>query len=221
MSNILTIAYTTEGTTDQRFLQNIIRKTFEELALSCQGLIEIYDPIYIRFDKKHGFVKDVVSLSVQAFKNGINIFCIHVDADSSSADEVLENKIIPATDAVNLLNDSEVCKNIIAIIPIHMSEAWMLADKNLLKEEIGTDKSDEDLGLTRHPESIADPKRIIENALNVAQIDLPRRRNRLTISELYQPIGQKISINRLETLDSFKSFKLSVEEALRKLNYLN
>jgi hypothetical protein len=221
MSNILTIAYTTEGSTDQRFLLNIIRKTFEEVALNCKGLIDVYDPVFIKFEKKKGFVEDLKSLSAQAFRIGINIFCVHVDADDDSDLEVLNNKIRPAFETINNLDYSDLCKNLVAIVPIQMSEAWMLADKSLLKEEIGTDMSDQDLNLTRHPESIANPKQTIEAALIRGQSHLPSRRKKLTINDLYQPLGQKISIERLESLESYKKFRTSVEGALRKLNYLN
>ena len=44
MTNILTIGIISEGVTDERFLPNIIRKTFEELAFECNGEIEVYEP---------------------------------------------------------------------------------------------------------------------------------------------------------------------------------
>jgi hypothetical protein len=45
MANILTIAYTTEGTTDERFLKSIISKVFEDAAFDCESQIEIFDPV--------------------------------------------------------------------------------------------------------------------------------------------------------------------------------
>ena len=49
MANILTIAYTTEGSTDERFLNTIIKKVFEEVAFECDGVIEVYDPVFLNF----------------------------------------------------------------------------------------------------------------------------------------------------------------------------
>jgi hypothetical protein len=221
VSNILTIAYTTERTTDQRFLESIILKVFEELAFECEGVIEVYNPLFIKFPKKNGFVNDAISLSIEAYKIGINVLCVHVDADSNKDDDVIEFKIDPAFTAINGIDNNGNCKNLVAIIPIHMTEAWMLADKDLLKEEIGTNMSNTDLGINRHPESIANPKKTIENAINIAQADLPKRRDKTTISDLYQPIGQKITTEKLEALNSFNKFKLSVKNALKKLNYLH
>lgn len=223
MSNIVTIAFSTEGTTDKRFLASIIRKTFEKVAFECESTIEVYEPVYIQpvtSQNKLSFVQSVESISKLAFDRGINILCIHVDADHSSDNEVFNNKINPAFSAVQQL-PIETCKNLVSIVPIRMSEAWMLADNELLKTEIGTTKTDQDLILTRDPESVANPKHCIEEALRIAQDHLPKRRGRVTISELYQPIGQQISLEKLEALSSYRKFKDSVEDAFRKLNYLH
>ena len=97
----------------------------------------------------------------------------------------------------------------------------MLADKELLKEEIGTNLSNTDLGINRSAETIADPKKIIEDALIIAQQDLPKRRNKIIIDDLYQQIGQKVHIDKLRFLDSFNKFELSVKSAFVSLNYLH
>lgn len=101
-----------------------------------------------------------------------------------------------------------------------MSEAWILADKELLKEEIGTDKNNQELGLVKHPETIANPKQAIENALQIAQEYLPKRRNKITIAEIYQPIGQNISLEKLYFLESFKKFANAVKKAFERLEYI-
>lgn len=220
MSNIVTIAYTTEGTTDQRFLESIIRKTFEEIAYECESEIEVFDPVYIKFTKKQEFVKDVLDVSIHAYKIGMNVLCVHVDADAHNDKDVTEFKIVPVREALSELRVEEACKIFVPIIPIHMSEAWMLADKELLKEELGTNKTDIELDIIRSPESISDPKTVIENAIRIVQEHLPKRRNKVTLGELYQPIGQKIGIEKLEALSSFKKFKSSVRNAFVDLNYL-
>ncbi len=220
MSNIVTVGYITEGTTDKRFLETIIKKTIEEIAYSCDGQIDVYDPIYLECDKHGGFSNVLVNAAKEAFENGIFILCIHTDSDNTNDNLVFSQKINPAIKAIHDSNE-EICKIIVPIVPITMSESWMLADKELFKNEINTTLSDEDLNIARDPESIADPKDLIITALRVAQRDLPKRRFKLTISDLYQPIGQKVSIDRLNMLNSYKKFKIAVEEAFRDLNYLH
>ena len=218
MSNIIICGYTTEGTTDIRFLQNIIRKTFEEIAFECDGVIEVYDPIFIGFPKPGGFIDASTKIAAKAFEDGMHTICIHVDADHHDESKVIENKITPAVEHISTLTN--VCKNIISVIPVHMTEGWMLADKELFKDEIGTSLSDEALNINRDPEAISDPKALIKEALRIAQESLPRRRRKIVISDLYQPLGQKLSITALEELESFRNFKESVRGAFRKLGYL-
>ncbi|MDO9111380.1 MAG: hypothetical protein Q7U40_12035, partial [Desulfatirhabdiaceae bacterium] len=61
----------------------------------------------------------------------------------------------------------------------------------------------------------------IENAIRIGRHNLPkRRRHKLTIAELYAPIGQKIILNSLEKLPSYQKFKEAVRGAFINLNYL-
>jgi len=103
-----------------------------------------------------------------------------------------------------------------------MTEAWMLSDKELLKAEIGTSKSDAELGIQKSPEVYPDPKQVIEMAIRIARQDLTRRyRRKLTIAELYSLMGQKIALNKLKNLSSYQKFKEAVRDAFNSLNYLH
>ena len=95
---------------------------------------------------------------------GMDILCVHTDADSKDTKRAYAEKINPAKE---FLSDKkgEICKSLIPIVPVRMVEAWMLADKELLKEEMGTRMSDEELGINRMPELYLDPKATIIQAI--------------------------------------------------------
>ncbi|MDP2422897.1 MAG: DUF4276 family protein [Bacteroidales bacterium] len=212
----------TEGNTDNRFLESIVKKTFDEIGFECNGDVETYVR-FISIDKTGlGFVEQVLASSKKGIEEfGIMILCIHSDADSYNDLNTFQNKIIPAKNEINQQDENEYCKIITAIVPVQMLEAWMLADKELLKIEIGTNKTDTELGINRNPERISDPKTLIEEAIRIARIALTqRRRKELTINELYLPVGQKITIERLDTLPSFLKFKEAIRDAYRNLNYM-
>lgn len=221
MSQII-IGFTTEGTTDVRLLESILQRTFESVAIECVSQIEVISPIVqIRKDPNEDFTAQILKSSKKAYENGVMAFCVHVDADKPNDGHVFEHKIVPSFEMVMNSDETLICKNLVAVVPVQMSESWTLADKQLLKEEIGTNKTDEELGINRSPENFANPKSAIENAIRIARQDLSkRRRSELKISELYQPIGQKIDLEILEQLPSYIKFKESVREAYRKLNYL-
>jgi hypothetical protein len=220
MSKQIIIGFTTEGPTDIRFLESIIQRSFEAIAFECDGQVEIL-PVQCIEKQEGDFVKTVKCYAQQAKERGIMVLCVHTDADSTTDTGTFNNKINPAFTAVENAQREHLCKNLVPIVPVRMTEAWMLSDKELLKAEIGTRKSHEDLGINRPPEVYADPKQAIKTAIRVARQDQTRRRRRdLTVAELYSPIGQKISLTKLERLPSYQKFKEAVRDAFRKLNYL-
>ena len=220
MSNFISVGFITEGTTDIRFLGQIIRRTFEDVAFDCQGEIEVYEPEHI---KSYGeFVEEVFRASQDAHKIGMKVLCIHTDADRKTNSHVIEHKIKPAFENIVNSGDTNLCKNLVAVIPIQMTEAWMLADKDALKNQIDTDLTDRDLEIHRQPENYADPKEAIENAIRIARGQLPRRRRyEFGISELYQIVGQTADLTKLERLSSYQNFKNGVVKAFEKLGYLH
>ncbi len=220
MNKQIIIGFTTEGATDVRFLESIIQRSFEAVAFECDGQIEVL-PIQ-KIEKKSGvFVEVVKQYAEEAEKNGIMILCVHCDADDPTDTNTFNNKINPAFSVVYGTEGSKFCKTLVAIVPVMMTEAWMLSDKELLKAEIGTDKTDAELGIDRFAEVYNNPKERIEDAIRIARQGLPRRRRQdLAISELYSPIGQKISLDSLQILPSYRKFKDAVRNAFRELNYL-
>ena len=219
--NILIIGFTTEGSTDVRFLESIIRRTFEDVACECEGDIEIYGVQHIPVER-NTFTDEVLRAAQAAENSGVMVLCVHADADDDTDANVVLTKIKPALTLVDQHVEG-LCKNLVAIVPVRMTEAWMLADKELLKQEIGTHKNYQELGLARRPETIADPKEVIKNAIRIAFEDSTRRRrNRsLDISELYLKMGQQLSLEKLALLPSYVKFRDAVREAFVKLNYLH
>lgn len=219
MANILQIGYTVEGATDKRFLSNIIRKTFEYVIINSDRNIEVYEPVYLQ-KKGSNFVEQVKNLAIDY--NYFNVICIHCDSDDISPNHVINSKFIPAFNEIE--HHHSACKNIVKIIPVQMTEAWLMADFDLLKKKLGTTLNNSELGLpvrTSLIESLSNPKDIINCAINKASEDMSRRRRRLSISQLYSPISQEILIEKLISLSSFNCFLNEVITSLNNINYLN
>jgi hypothetical protein len=222
MTRQLFIGLYTEGSTDNRFLESVVKRTFENEALVVPGDFEILlQPIVIN-KKGLSFEEQVLLAAKEGLqKFGITVLCIHRDADNSDDTIVFQHSIHPALHELTKRSDEEYCKVITTIIPVQMIESWLLADIDLFKLEIGTNKSDSELGIHRNPELMADPKSVIKEAIRISRQHLVKRRRRdLTISEIYMPLGQKISIEKLNRLKSYKKFKNSVKKAFKALNYI-
>lgn len=219
MSNIVVPGFTAEGPTDDRFLKSIIQRTFEQVAFECNSEIEVYDVTFLPCGKR-GFTAEMLKTAKDAFSMGIMVLCIHTDADDASDEQARSNRIEPAFQAIASFEGREICKNLVAIVPVQMTEAWLLADIELIRDELDTTKSDRELGLNRQPETIARPKELIQQAINIVFDALPKRRRRPTLSDLYLPLGQKISLEKLSRLSSYQKFLEDVRDAYRRLHYL-
>jgi hypothetical protein len=222
MSNFILAGLFTEGTTDIRFLSSVVERTLEDVAFDCTGDIETKLEI-ITIDKKGlGFTQQVLNASKSSHDRfGALLLFVHTDSDDVNDDIIFNSKIIPANEALLLKDEVEYCKRMVAIVPIRMTESWMIADKELLKSEIGIEKTDAELGIHLNPELVNNPKNLIENIIRISKEDeTKRKRNRgLEISDLYQIIGQKIELSELTKLPSYLKFKNSLIDKLKELNF--
>ena len=210
-----------EGTTDLRFLKNVIYKSIVELSLQCVNQVEIFDIMEISAEGD-SFVSKMIDASKRAVNDGISILCIHTDSDSRSIDTVIQNKFVPLLSEIQKFSDNDCCKNIIPTIPIQMIESWMLADKELLKQLINAAKiSDTDLGIDKKPETYSDPKSIIENAIRIAMAgQTKRRRNDIRISDLYETLGNRLNLESLRTIPSFVAFEENVIKTFKQMGLM-
>lgn len=222
MSNFILTGLFTEGTTDNRFLESVVKRTLEDVAFDCTGDIDVELEL-IKINKTGlTFNQQILEASKLAFdKFSILLLFVHTDADDKSDEMVFKSKIIPAQELLSIQEDNFCCKKMVAIVPIQMTESWMIVDKELLKSEIGVEESDAELGIHLNPETVNDPKALIEGIIRFSKEGkTKRKRNKgLEISDLYQIIGQKVELAELEKLPSFLKFKNSLIEVLKELNF--
>lgn len=221
MTRQIFVGLFTEGTTDTRFLKPIMERTLENiLTAECKGNFDftIEEITITKTDKK--FVEWVLEASKKGIADfGMTFLCVHTDADAKTKNNSYDTKINPAINALQQENDDTHCKIVIALVPVQEIEAWMLADTKCLKNELGTNESDTTLGIHKNPENQAKPKEVIENAIRIARQNLTKkRRNSLTIADLYLPIGQSLELKYLEKLDSYQDFKDNIRNALKSKN---
>ena len=221
MAYQICVALTTEGTTDINFLQNIVENLFVQIAFD-HVRSETECIVNVVGVKKTGlsFAENVKEAAKEAHDIfGATTLAVHTDADKMTYDERRENNIAAAEAALQGLSSDEYCLLLTPVIPVRMIEAWMLADKDLLRSEFGTRLTDAQLGIDGNPEDMADPKAKIEDAIRIAKTQATHKNkaNDVDISDLYAILGQKIPISKLETLSSFQRFEGEILETLTKL----
>jgi hypothetical protein len=208
-----------EGVTDYRFLKPIIEKTLLEIfykEVDKEVEILVFE---VGFQKSGSFPEHVFHASKDGVeKYGIMSLVIHTDADDLNANNVYQTKIQPAINFINSQEDNELCKELVAIVPVYETESWMLANKELFKKYIGTNRTDAQLNIDGHPESMRRPKEKIEEAIRIGRQDLPRKiRGNVTIHDLYSILGESMDVRDIENFVSYKDFVNNVKRMLSNL----
>ncbi len=216
------IGLMTEGKTDWRFFESIVIETFKEISFECNQVPEVYSVRFVKDLEEKKFIDKVLEASKKGVEEfGITILCVQADADTTTSKDTYQYKINPAKKILKEQNEEDYCKILVALVPLQETESWLLADKELFKNEIGTTKTNKQLGINRNPEAIANPKEIIQEAIRIVQKkNTKQRRDEINISELYKKIGDNLDLRKLDQLESYQDFKNNVREAYKELGLL-
>ncbi len=194
----LVMAMVVEGSTDARFLDVIAERTaLQILGKRSHTIVEVL-PIQRLRPTGENLAQRILDAARSAY--GYHLLLVHADADASTRDAAWNKRIQPGFALIHsaLERNETVCNRYMAVIPVQMTEAWMLADSAALLAVIGTNESLASLGLRHSPgqiESIADPKAHINGALETVRQSLPRsRRKYIHLSSLYEPLARRIDL---------------------------
>ena len=226
-----------EGTTDRSFLLPIIRRTFRQIEAECENLeLQVYEQDESEVELLSGtkrtlyqFVQDAAARG--AYAGSRAVLCIHADADAADdatrRDQltaafagVVQQTAAKSADAFTAVVGSEppVCHRLVALVPVYKTEAWLLADKELLRAELNTTLTVGELGLDYPPEARSSVKADVEEALRRAHQQTGGRP--IKRSELYAALGPLIPLDKLADLPSYRKFRDAVRDAFRQLGYL-
>lgn len=214
----LHIAFCGEGSTDEKLFRNLTEELVQRILLENSLTTELS---WLEIKKSPGSSEEsLLKAAAEAKEQHILIF--HRDADCSSRDECLQNHFNSGLQKIQEADASDRIKHIIPAIPIQESEAWMLCDKELLKDLLETDLSYQELKLTyqvKHIERIRDPKAVIQNAITIHRAQLPprRRKRAVELPELYERFGTEVRIEKLMQLPSFATYERDLRSVLEAI----
>lgn len=109
----------------------------------------------------------------------------------------------------------------VPVVPIRMTEAWLLADETAIRRAAGNPNGTMPLDLpsVARLENIPDPKRILHDVLRQASGLNSRRRASLPIQERTLRIPQYIDdFSPLDALDAFRSLQADIANAVSGLH---
>ena len=101
----------------------------------------------------------------------------------------------------------------IPVVPVRMTEAWLLADENAIRSAAGNPNGRENLNLPdiRRLEDLPNPKTVLYNALTTASGLNARRRSRLPVRQRVQLIPNYIDdYSRLNVVPAFQNLQQDI-----------
>lgn len=215
----LRLALYAEGTTDEQFLPSILQRTCEQLiAKNNQTAMNILDPKVIAKNKNIA-KRDESILQAARDAFDFHILVIHADADSHTQERALQERFQPGHKLVQLSNE-QVCKNLVPIVPIYMTEAWLLADNDALRQVIGTNMKAQELGLLQKAKLIetdSNPKQTLKNIVQKAYANRSKRHQQVDLSIIYRSLGRSIRLEQLGNLKAYNQFVYDLTATLQKL----
>jgi len=213
MPNVLLSAYSGEGPTDKAFLGILIKRVLDRFLLDSPQMIEVLPPVW------YGVAKgmEIALVAIKAGKDGIQLYFPHSDTDYEDYSTAFNNRIKPALDELD--NEAVTRPVVVPVLISRETEAWMLADVDLLLEELGGKLKRRDIQLSSYPESYADPKAKLEEVVRMANAGQRRRRG-IRKADLYEPLANGVSLERLDELASFQKLLVATRRALVTVGFL-
>ena len=212
-SRVLVLGFFGEGVRDYGFLLPVVQRTL-------QKQLPLYDilPIKLDYVDSTGLGDAEKLRRVAEETTGFGIVVYHLDADAPNTKKATQR--FDRSYRQLLKDDGKVNTDIVPVIPVRMTDAWLLVDFEAFRQTVGTRLDPEALGFKRRPrevEAIRNPKKVFEDAVKKAR---PGRRRAIPIEDVYLPLAERISLELLEKVPAYKEFKEQLTSMLKTLHYV-
>ncbi len=210
--SVLSVAFYGEGAgSEYVFLKQIVQRTLEDLLPHIEILIQD-----IRLIEAATQTDKLIAAAQKAKGYGLLVF--HLDGDSRNWEAAYRRRFQPGIEAVQAT--SAAIQDVVPIIPVKMTEAWMLVDFEAFKRVTYTREDNNFPARPHQVEAVDNPKAIINAA--VAQATQGRRR-RIPITDVYLPLADQLDMTRLARVPAYQRFQQHLADALAntpQLRYL-
>ena len=203
-----------EGATDERFLPQLLWRLCDDLCLMLNQRVEVAPvevlPV-VKAAQIAGSRHDRILAAAEAASDLWSVLFVHADADGDAI-AARASRVHPG---LELLQQRFASRIAVAVVPVRMTESWMLQDGNALRNVLGCTLSDKDWGLPGSDagvEALTDPKQMLEQIFLSTQPSGPARRR--GVGGLYAPLGERVSLDRLRRLPSFRQTDQELQAAL-------
>jgi hypothetical protein len=203
----LSTALVSEGVSDDQFMPRLLGRALTELCLTeFEDLVEVAEVQPLRDHAGPSTVDEVVDV-VSRNAGAFSVIFFHRD-QGANPERVRSEWLKPLRR--RWVDRSE---QLVTVVPVRETEAWLLADGQALRDALGVRWSDAEMGLPASPrgvERVADPKRVLN--------EVTGRVSRSMVDHLGQ-LGELISLQRLNLVPAYRRWWEDTRNALRSLGY--
>lgn len=141
--------------------------------------------------------------------NPSDLLFIHRDAEAQGPD-------IRRQEILNAVQQLEQRPTAVCVIPVRMTEAWLLLDEVAIRTAAGNPKGRLPLNLPSSAaiERVADPKEVLFQALRIASEQTGRRLRNLRVDERRHRVAELMDYALLHDLPAFQSLEDEIKETL-------
>src|SRR5438876_981581 len=140
----LELALYAEGATDALFLPPVIQRTLEQL-LENEGQDYVQIDVHLIPKGRVAVRQEECILWAARAAANFSLLIVHCDADHPTQKPALKDRFQPGYQLVQQ-SPEDICKSLVPIIPIRMTEAWMLAaEHDVFCKVLRTDKKPREL----------------------------------------------------------------------------
>ena len=215
---LLSSALYCEGPSDAVFLRPLLLRLCETIAADARAPVEIPDVIDLIDEPEHRSRPrdERIAAAARAAEGAWIILFIHADADARDPQAAMAERVQPAID--RLARDLGTSRKAVAVVPIRMTEAWLLADIDAFRSVLGTTLDAGALGLNvaHGVERMTDPKARFRRAIAAAR---PRVRAG-QLASYRARLGEAVSLEQLRRLTAFRTLEHDFRTALSALGIL-
>ncbi len=200
-----------EGSSDMP-LATIVETLFVERGMEMRLSTPDYS---LLAEKVSNTVESRIRAGIELIGDNVDIVVIHRDADNVGPDK-RRDEIFSAIGAAGTKATA------LPIIPVRMTEAWLLLDEDTIRRVAGNPRGRVKLGLPhrREVESVADPKQLLAQCIIKAADCTGRRRNQVEkrFGQHRRELLQSIDLTGdIAELPSWKQLVSDIEHTLEVL----
>jgi len=162
-------------------------------------------------------LSDRIGRSIELYP--CDLLFVHRDAEVASPETRVREVVDALADTDAWARDLAVC-----VVPVRMTEAWLLLDEAALRRAAGNPSGREPLCLpaARGLEQLRDPKEVLYDLLRTASGLRARRRRRFRASFRAQRIAEFMgSFTCLRALPAFRALESEVEQVVGDQNWVD